>query len=606
MQRVRNIGIIAHVDHGKTTLIDEVLKQCGAVGRSGLAHERVMDSNDLERERGITILSKNTAVHYKGNVVNIVDTPGHADFGAEVERILRMVDCVLLLVDAAEGPMPQTRFVLRKSLALGLKPIVVINKVDRPDRDLDRVLDDVFDLFVNLDANEDQLEFPVIYASGRDGYAMHEPDDEPKDLSPLMDLVLEHVPACDFDIEGPLQLQVATLDRDDFVGRIAIGRIYRGTIAKGDRLVQIRVDGSTESFRVSKLMGFLGTDRVDIDSAIAGDVVALAGVGDVTVGETLCAEGHLDPLDSIPIDEPTLSMEFMVNDSPFSGLEGKFVTSRNIRQRLDRELEHNVSLVVEETERPEVLRVKGRGTMSLSVLIETMRREGFELQVGSPSVITRKDESGAVLEPYEDVVAECGDEFSGAVIDKLAKRGGEMQDMRVNGDGTTRMVFIVPSRGLIGYRSEFLTDTRGTGVVYHNYSHYGPWRGVIRRRKNGMLIALEACTTTPYSLFTLQERGQMLVGAAAKIYQGQVIGIHARDSDLVINPGKAKKLTNIRSAGADDKLILTPPKEMNLEACLEFIDDDELVEVTPKSIRLRKRYLDHNERKRYDKKRKKA
>ncbi len=602
MQRVRNIGIIAHVDHGKTTLIDEILKQCGAVGRGGLAFERVMDSNDQERERGITILSKNTAVHYKGDIINIVDTPGHADFGAEVERILGMVDCVLLLVDAAEGPMPQTRFVLRKSLALGLKPIVVINKVDRPDRDLDRVLNDIFDLFVNLEATEDQLEFPVIYACGRDGYAMMDPDGESDTLDPLMDLIASHVPKCTFDIEGPLQIQVATLDRDDFVGRIAIGRVFRGRITKGDRLTQIRADGTTSNFRVTKLMGFLGTNRVDIDTAIAGDVVALAGVGDVTVGETLCAEGHPDPMVAVPIDEPTLSMEFLVNDSPFSGQEGKYVTSRNIRQRLDRELEHNVSIVVDETDRPEVLQVKGRGTMSLSVLIEAMRREGFELQVGSPSVITRKDEAGRIMEPYEDCVAECADEFSGAVIDKLAKRGGEMQDMRVSGDGTTRMVFIVPSRGLIGYRSEFLTDTRGTGVVFHNFSHYGPWRGVIKRRKNGVLIALESATTTPYSLYNLQDRGQMLVGPAVKIYQGQIIGIHTRDSDLVINPGKAKKLTNIRSSGADEKLILVPAREMNLEACLEFIDDDELLEVTPQSMRLRKRYLDHNERKRFDKK----
>ncbi len=604
MQRVRNIGIIAHVDHGKTTLIDEVLKQCGAVGRAGLAHERVMDSNDLERERGITILSKNTAVQYKGEVINIVDTPGHADFGAEVERILRMVDCVLLLVDAAEGPMPQTRFVLGKSLQLGLKPIVVINKVDRPDRDLDRVLDDVFDLFVALDATEDQLEFPVMYASGRDGYALTDPEDEAKDLTPLMDMILEYVPPCDFDIEGPLQLQVATLDRDDFLGRIAIGRIYRGRIARGDRLVQIRADGSTEPFRVSKLMGFLGTKQVDVNDAIAGDIVALAGVGDVTVGETLCPEGHLDPLPAIPIDEPTLSMEFMVNDSPFSGREGKFVTSRNIRQRLDRELEHNVSLVVEETDRPEVLMVKGRGTMSLSVLIETMRREGYELQVGAPKVITRTGEDGKVEEPYEEVVAECGDAFTGSVIEKLSSRGGELKDMRTGGDGTTRLGFVVPSRGLIGYRSEFLTDTRGTGVVFHNFSHYGPWRGVIRRRKNGVLIALENCTTTAYSLFTLQDRGQMLLGAGADIYQGQIIGLHARENDLVVNPGKGKKLSNVRSSGADEKLILSTPKEMNLEACLEFIDDDELVEVTPESIRLRKRYLDHNERKRFEKKNK--
>ncbi len=562
-----------------------------------------MDSGDLERERGITILAKNTAVFYDGHLLNIVDTPGHADFGAEVERILRMVDSVLLLVDAAEGPMPQTRFVLRKSLSLGLRPIVVINKIDRPDRQLDRVLDDVFDLFVTLDADEQQLDFPVVYACGRDGYAVLDPDDPPSaDLQPLMETILSHVPPSEFDVEGPVQLQVATLDRDDFLGRIAIGRVYRGTVAHGDRLVQVRTDGTTAPFRVSKLMGFRGIGRIDIAEEYAGDIVALAGVGDVTVGETLCAEGHIDPLPTIPIDEPTLSMELMVNDSPMSGNEGRFVTSRHLRDRLARELEHNVSLRVQDTERPEVMKVSGRGVLSLSVLIETMRREGYELQVSQPEVIEQRGEQGERLEPYESVTAECGSDFSGSVIEKLSQRGGELQDMRVGDDGTTRMELLIPARGLIGYRSEFLTDTRGTGILYHVFSYYGPWRSGIRRRRNGVMIGLEATTSTAYSLCNLQERGQLLVGASAKVYGGQIIGIHSRESDLVVNPGKGKKLTNVRASGSDDKIQLTPHRVMTLEDSLEFIGDDELVEVTPSAIRLRKRALDHNVRKRLSKK----
>jgi GTP-binding protein len=600
MERVRNIGIIAHVDHGKTTLIDQILQQCGAFGRGGMLRERVMDSNDLERERGITILSKNTAVHYDGHVVNIVDTPGHADFGGEVERILRMVDSVLLLVDACEGPMPQTRFVLKKSLALGLRPIVVINKVDRPDRQLDRVLDAVFDLFVNLEAKPEQLDFPVIYASGRDGWASMDPDVKGTDLRPLLDLILAHVPPCSFDMEGPAQLQVATLDRNDFLGRIAIGRIYRGRIARGDRLVQVRLDGTTSPIRIVKLMLFSGIDRIDAEEAFAGDVIALAGVGDVTVGETLCAEDTIDPLPAIPVDEPTLSMDFIVNNSPFAGREGKFVTSRHVRERLAKELEHNVSLRVEDTDRPEVLKVSGRGTLSLSILIETMRREGFELQVSQPKVIVKHDDHGHKLEPYEDVVAECAEAYSGIVIDKLSQRGADMRHMHVGDDGMVRLEFLVPARGLIGYRSQFLTDTRGTGVIYHNFAQYGPWRGDIRRRHNGVLVVLEQTTTTAYGIFNLQDRGQFFVSPTVDVYEGQICGIHNRDNDLTVNPGREKKLTNIRSAGADEKLLLTPAKRLSLEEALEFIDGDELVEVTPKSLRLRTKYLSINERKRFD------
>ena len=600
--RVRNIGIIAHVDHGKTTLIDRILEQCDALGRGGLAHERVMDSNDLERERGITILSKNTAVLWRGAPINIVDTPGHADFGAEVERILRMVDCVLLLVDAAEGPMPQTRFVLRKALALGQRPIVVINKIDRPDASPDRVLNDVFDLFVTLGANEDQLDFPVMYASGRDGYAMTEADGKSETLGPLLDMVMEHVPPTELPLDEPLQLQVATLDRDDFLGRIAIGRIYRGRIAMGDRLMHVPAVGSPAPFRVSKLMGFTGMQRIDIDSAEAGDIVALAGVGDVTVGDTLCAADHIDPLPAIPIDPPTLAMEIRVNDSPWAGKEGRFVTSRHIRDRLMRELEHNVSLQVTDTERPEVMRVAGRGTLSLSILVETMRREGYEMQLSPPEVIVKRDEHGHALEPYERVVSECGSEFAGTVIDKLSRRGGELTDMRAGEDGTTRLEFLVPARGLIGYRSIFLSDTRGTGVIYHVFAEYGPHRGDIKRRETGVMVALEQAISRGYALFNLQLRGTMLIEPGEPVYGGQVIGVCARVGDLIVNPGKGKKLTNVRAAGSDEKLILTPARKMSLEDALEFIDDDEFAEVTPKSIRLRKRYLDHSDRRRQEKK----
>ncbi len=602
MKPVRNIGIIAHVDHGKTTLVDRILEVCAEVGRTGLEHERVMDSNDLERERGITILAKNTAVEWNGEVINIVDTPGHADFGAEVERILRMVDSVVLLVDAAEGPMPQTRFVLRKSLGLGLNPIVVINKADRPDADPDRVLDEIFDLFVALEANENQLDFPVLYASGRDGWAVNDLDDPREGLGPLMDLILERVAPAPFDASASLQLQVATLDRDDFMGRIAIGRIYRGTIRQGDRLIHIDRDGARHPFRVSKLMGFRGTRRIDITEAAAGDIVALAGVGDVTVGETLAGEDNPEAMPTIPIDEPTLRMEFSINDSPFSGKDGKFVTSRHLRDRLNRELEHNVSLRVEDTDRAEALMVSGRGTMSLSVLIETMRREGYELSVGPPEVITRRAEDGSVEEPYEEVVVECPEENTGAVIEKLSLRGGELRDMRPAGADTMRIELQVPSRGLIGYRSEFLTDTRGAGVLYHVFSHYGPWRGVIRRRKNGVLIVQEPCDTTGYALFNLQDRGTLFFGPGVAVYAGQLLGIHARENDLIVNPGKEKKLTNVRASGSDDKLLLTPPKQFSLEAAMEFIDTDEQVEVTPAAIRIRKRVLDHSDRRRLEKK----
>jgi GTP-binding protein len=573
-----------------------------------------MDSNDLERERGITILAKNTAVHWKGVTINIVDTPGHADFGGEVERILRMVDSVVLLVDACEGPMPQTRFVLKKSLALGLRPIVVINKIDRPDRQPDKVLDAVFDLFCALDASPEQLDFPVIYASGRAGFAVRDAadvlDDDPavmaakqkgKTLGPLMDMIMDHVKPCEFSLDEPAQFQVATLDRNDFLGRIAIGRLYRGMIRKGDRMVQVRLDGTTQPLRITKLMGFLGTDRVDIEEAYAGDIIAMAGVGDVTVGETLCPEGFVDPMPVIPVDEPTLSMDFIVNNSPFAGKEGKFVTTRHVRDRLMKELESNVSLRIEETEAPDVIKVYGRGTLSLSILIETMRREGYELQVSQPRVIVKRGEDGEKLEPIEDVVCECAEPYSGSVIEKLSQRGADLRNMSVEDDGTVRLEFRCPSRGLIGYRSQYMTDTRGTGVIYHTFAEFGPWRGDIKRRLNGALVAVENTTTTQYGLFNLQDRGVFYLSAGVDVYEGQVIGIHNRENDLVINAGREKKLTNIRSAGADEKLLLTPPKKLSLEEALETIDGDELVEVTPKSLRIRKRYLKESDRRRFDK-----
>ncbi len=601
MQSIRNVGIIAHVDHGKTTLIDRILEQCGETGRGGLARERVLDSNDLERERGITILAKNTAVRWRGELINIVDTPGHADFGAEVERILRMVDSVLLLVDACEGPMPQTRFVLEKSLAMGLRPIVVINKIDRPERRPDVVLDAVFDLFVSLGADEHQLDFSVCYASAKAGVAGLEAEVLADDLGPLLDLILERVPPSNFDSEGPLRLQVATLDYNEFLGRIAIGRIYRGRIRHGDRLVHVARDGATAPFRVSKLMGFHGTARTDITSADAGDIVALAGVGSVTVGDTLCAEGHIEAMPVIPIDEPTLSMRFMVNDSPFSGRDGKFLTSRHIRDRLMREIEHNVALRVSDTDKPEVLEVAGRGTLSLSILIETMRREGYELCVSQPQVIVRRDADGRRQEPYEEVIAECADTLTGAVIEKLAKRGADLRQLEVRGDGMARMEFEMPSRGLIGYRSQYLTDTRGTGVLYHRFVRYGQWKGELRLRNNGVLVVLEDGVSTAYALFNLQERGQLFIGPQTPIYQGQVVGIHARENDLTVNPGKGKKLTNVRASGSDEKLLLSPPVVFSLEEALEFVAEDELVEVTPKAIRMRKLHMDHSNRRRAEK-----
>lgn len=601
MNKLRNIAIIAHVDHGKTTLVDGLLRQSGTFRDNQQIRDRVMDSNDQERERGITILAKNTSIRWHDWHINIVDTPGHADFGGEVERILRMVDSTLLLVDAAEGPMPQTKFVLRKSLAMGHKPIVVINKIDRPDARIDEVLNEVFDLFVALDAHDDQLDFQVIYASAKKGYAVLHPDDEPKDLQPLFQMVVDTVHAPPNDIDGPLQFQVATLDYNEFLGRIAIGRIHSGFLERGQRCVLVKRDKSLVQFKVTKLMGFLGLDRVDQNRAEAGDIVALAGIGgDVTVGETVCREDAVAPMPLIAIDEPTIAMFFSVNNSPFAGKDGKYVTSRNIRERLARELEHDVSLRVEDTASADSFKVSGRGGLHLGVLIESMRREGYELQVSQPHVINREID-GVVCEPWEELWLELDNDFQGAVIEKLNTRGGDMQDLTVTEKGTCRLRYLIPSRGLIGYRSEFLTDTRGTGVMYAVFSHYGPHKGDIKRRQNGVMIAQDPCETVAYALYNLQDRGVLCSSPGEPVYAGQIIGIHAKANDLVVNPGKKKQLTNMRASGTDDALKLVPPRRFSLDQALEFINDDELVEVTPKSVRLRKRHLDHSERKRSEK-----
>ena len=605
-QYIRNIAIIAHVDHGKTTLVDCLLKDSGTVAEHREMGERVMDSNDLERERGITILSKCTTLWYNGDdgntwQINIVDTPGHADFGGEVERVLKMVDSVILLVDAAEGPMPQTRFVLRKSLALGLRPIVVINKVDRPDARVDEVLNEVFDLFVALEAADEQLDFPVLYASGKNRFAKLEMEDESVDMRPLLNRVIEVVPAPNADVTAPLCLQVATLAYDSFIGRLAVCRIYDGTVKVNQTVTICREGASDRTAKITKILSFKGIERVPVDQASAGQIVMLAGLGDILPGDTVNENGVHRVLPAIEIDEPTITMRFMVNNSPFAGKEGKFVTSRQIRDRLDRELESDVSLRVETGDAPDIFQVSGRGELHLSILIERMRREGYELGVTQPQVIVRTDEHGKRSEPYEFVVIECGEDYAGTVINKLNERRGQMKNMSPSGEGMTRMEYIIPSRGLIGFRNEFLTDTRGTGVLHAIFDHYGEYSGTITRRQNGALIVQEQGDTTGYALYALQERGVLFVGAGLSVYGGQVIGQHARDNDLVVNPCKEKKLTNMRASGSDDKLLLTPPRDMTLEAALEWIAEDELVEVTPQSIRIRKIELEHNKRKRADK-----
>jgi GTP-binding protein len=598
---VRNVAIIAHVDHGKTTLVDGFLHQAGSFRPGEVISDCAMDSNELERERGITILAKFTAITWKGVRINIVDTPGHADFGGEVERVLKMVDSVLLLVDAFEGPMPQTRFVTRKALALGLRPILVVNKIDRARCDPDATVNATFDLFCALGATDAQLDFPVVFASGREGYATLTLKDERKDLSPLLDLIVERVPPPAADREAPFAMHVATLDYDDYLGYVGIGRVLSGRLRQGERALCAHRDGSREEFRVAKILGYQALKRFELAEAAAGDICAITGMQDLTVGETITEISRPLVLPLLEIEEPTVKMQFMANNGPFAGTEGRFVTSRNLRDRLLKEIKSNVALRVRETESPDTFEVLGRGELHLSVLIETMRREGYELMVSQPQVIFKQGEDGARLEPYEEVVIDLDEAFVGAVIEEMGRRGGRMNDMRPAGQGRTRLEYIGPSRGLIGYRSQFLTDTRGTGLLHHNFSHYGPYAGVIKSRPNGVLIAQEPGETNTYALFYLQERGALFLGPGIKVYGGQIIGVHARDNDLLVNPARAKKLTNIRTTAADEKLFLSPPRPLGLEAALEFINDDELVEVTPKAIRLRKRVLDHNDRKRIEK-----
>ncbi|HEX4449275.1 MAG TPA: translational GTPase TypA [Kofleriaceae bacterium] len=602
MVNIRNVAIIAHVDHGKTTLVDGLLKQAGTFRTGEVVAERAMDSNDLERERGITILSKCTAVTWKGTRINIVDTPGHADFGGEVERVLGMVDSVLLLVDAYEGAMPQTRFVTQKAFEMGLNPIVVVNKIDRPGVDPHDVMDQVFELFVSLGATDKQLDFPVIYASGRQGYAIRELGEEPKDLAPLLDLIVEKVPPAAGDPDAPLLMQVATLDYDDFLGYLAIGRMRAGKSKVGDRVLLAHRDGKREEFRVQKVLGFQGLKRFELAEAIAGDIVAFTGMAELNVGETITSIQSPTILPLLKVDAPTITMNFRVNDGPFAGREGKWVTSRNLKERLDREIKSNVALRVEETDSAGIFKVSGRGELHLTVLIETMRREGYELCVSQPQVILGVDERGKTTEPYEDAVIDLDENYVGPVVAELNRRLGVMSEMRPSAPGRTRLEYRIPARGLIGYRSQFMTDTRGTGVLYTQFAEYGPQGPDIRTRQNGVLISSEDGITNAYGLFYLQERGQMFVGPNIKNYSGMIVGIHARDNDLVVNPNKVKKLTNIRTTAADEKLVLAPPRQLTLEYALEFINDDELVEVTPQSIRLRKMILDHSLRKRFEKK----
>ncbi len=594
-KNIRNIAIIAHVDHGKTTLVDAMLKQSGVFRDNQVITERVMDSNDLERERGITILSKNLSIHRNGLKINIVDTPGHADFGGEVERVLKMVDSVLLLVDAFDGPMPQTRFVLKKSLDLGQRPIVVINKIDRPGARPEKVVDMVFDLFCELSANEDQLDFPIVYTSAKLGFAKKELEQDSEDLDPLFSMIAEHVAPPKGDPEAPFQMLVTSIDYNDYLGRIATGKIFNGKIHTGETVALIKKDGEISKARISKLLGYEGLKQIEIAEAEAGDIVTIAGFENIGIGETLADAEEPKSLPYVAIDEPTLSMNFIVNNSPFAGLEGKYVTSRNIRDRLHKELRTNVSLRVEDTANTDTFRVSGRGELHLSILIENMRREGYELAVSKPEVIYREID-GQQCEPMEYLMIDVPEEHQGAVIEKLGPRKAEMTAMNAM-DGINRLEFVIPARGLIGFRNEFLTDTRGTGVMNHTFHGYGPYKGPIPGRKNGVLIAMETDETITYSLFNLQGRGSLFIGAGVKVYAGMIIGQHAKDNDLVVNACRGKKLTNVRASGSDETIRLTTPREMTLEQALEFIDTDELVEVTPKSIRLRKRVLDENERK---------
>ena len=597
IENLRNVAIIAHVDHGKTTLVDELLKQSGTLGERFGEVERVMDSNDQEKERGITILSKNTAINWQDYRINIVDTPGHADFGGEVERVLSMVDSVLLLVDAQEGPMPQTRFVTQKAFAHGLRPILVVNKIDKPGARPDWVIDQVFDLFDNLGATDEQLDFPIIYASSLNGYASQDETVTEGDMTPLFEAIVEHCPAPDVDPDGPLQMQVSNLDYNSYVGAIAVGRVKRGTIKPNQQVTVVRGDHEFRA-KIGIVYGYLGLERHEVDSATAGDIIAITGIEAPMVSDVLCDLENVETLPALSVDEPTVSMTFQVNSSPFAGKEGKYLTSRQIKDRLERELIHNVALRVEEGTDAEKFKVSGRGELHLSVLIENMRREGFELAVSRPEVIFREID-GEVCEPYEQVTIDIEEQHQGSLMETLGERKGDMKDMVPDGKGRVRLDYMMPSRGLIGFQTDFMTMTSGTGLIYHVFDHYGPAQsGGIAPRKNGVLISNGKGKALGYALFNLQERGRLFSSHGDEVYEGQIIGIHSRSNDLVVNPLKGKQLTNVRAAGKDDAIALTPPIPLTLEMALEFIEDDELVEITPVSIRLRKKLLLEHERKR--------
>lgn len=594
-ENLRNVAIIAHVDHGKTTLVDELLKQSGTFRENEQVQERVMDSNDLERERGITILSKNTAVHYKNTKINIVDTPGHADFGGEVERILTMVDGVLLLVDAFEGCMPQTRFVLKKALNLKKKVLVVVNKIDRPGARPSEVIDEVLDLFIELGADENQIEFPVVYASAKDGYSSLDPDVREGDMRPLLDAILEHISAPEGDIDGPLQILFSSLDYDDYIGRIGVGRVERGKILRGENVVLCKQDGKQENVKISRLYQFEGLKRVEVDSAMMGDIVCVSGIADLNIGETACDPECIEPLPFVKIDEPTISMNFIVNDSPFAGREGKFVTSRNLRDRLFKEVETNVSMRVEETDSTDTFKVSGRGELHLSILIETMRRQGYEFQVSRPEVIY-KTINGQLCEPIELLIIEVPEQYVGSVIEKLGSRKGELENMGSRNGGATHLEFKIPARGLIGYRSEFMTDTNGNGIMNQLFAGYEPYKGDIQTRERGSIVVHETGTSTGYGLFNTQDRGRLFIGPGVEVYEGMIVGECSRNEDIVCNVCKKKQMTNTRAAGSDDALRLVPHSTLSLEQSMEFIKDDELLEVTPESLRLRKRVLSKEQR----------
>jgi len=599
IRKLRNIAIIAHVDHGKTTLVDKLLQQSGTLGPRAATPDRIMDSNDLERERGITILAKNTAIQWQDYRINIVDTPGHADFGGEVERVLSMVDSVLLLVDAVDGPMPQTRFVTQKAFARGLTPVVVINKIDREGARPDWVLNQTFDLFDRLGASEQQLDFPVLYASALLGYAGTTPDVRSGDMLPLFEAIVSTVSPPAVATEGPLQLQVSSLSYDAYVGVLGIGRIQRGRVQPNTQVSIVAADGSVRSGRILELYGFHGLERRRIEDASAGDIVVWSGIDDLNISDTLCPRDKPEGLPALAVDEPTINMTFQVNKSPFAGQEGKFLTSRQIRERLDQELKHNVALRVSNTDDPDKFRVAGRGELHLSVLIETMRREGFELAVSRPEVIVHETADGILQEPWEMLTVDFGEDYQGAVMSRIAERKGELLDMLPDGKGRVRLDYRIPTRGLIGFRTEYLTATSGTGLIYHVFDRYDRYvAGALGQRNNGVLVSTVTGKALAYALFNLQERGRLFIGHGEAVYEGSIIGIHKRQNDLIVNPTKAKQLTNIRAAGSDENILLTPPVRFSLEQALEFIDDDELLEVTPKSIRLRKKLLTENERKR--------